>query len=533
MRRERDVSDDWRLALGEHGPGILESAYERREFLLKAGKLAAAGAAAAPLLAQVEKAWALAEKASQGGDPIATNAVNAAKQSAGSTLTTNRATGPQAADDKLCGGPLWEKLTGIKVKTLEGSVAQTFTKQVAEHISGSGEIDVVEALGGWIPDFADRGVIVPIEPYLKKYKGAATLVDIHPVYRGFATYKGKTWGFSDDGDAWALYYRKDIFGNSKLKKAYKAQFKRDLRPPKTWDEMTETSQFITDQLAPKVYGQGMARALGNPGNYYYFYQTFRSLGGTFFNPKTMKSLINNKLGVQAMEIILKELESSPPGSEKFDFLTMWTTWLQGKTAMIYTWPPTGRISENYAQRDKAFSFLPKSKIVGKVAYAPVPTGHGWVNGVVRCVSADSKNIDAAYLFAQWNTSPSVSLQRVMLPYSLRDPYRKSHFTSKKYASLWPGAKDYLKALAQAANDGVIELMMTGAQDYGTAIDRAMTAMYAGRDVQSTLDSTAKEWDAITNKIGVDKARESYLNYLKLTGSTSRNTAAAKGQAFQI
>jgi multiple sugar transport system substrate-binding protein len=119
----------------------------------------------------------------------------------------------------------------------------------------------------------------------------------------------------------------------------------------------------------------------------------------------------------------------------------------------------------------------------------------------------------------------------MLPYSLRDPYRKSHYTSKKYGSLWPTAKEYLKALCQAANDGVIELVMSGAPDYGTALDRSMTAMYAGKDIQSTLDSTAKQWDAITNKLGVDKQRASYLNYLKLTGSTARNTAAAKGQAF--
>jgi len=525
------VTDDWRLALGEHGPGALEDLYARKEFLLKAGKLAAAGALAGPLLARVQEAWAAAEAASVGGDPIATAAVSEAKQYAGIKLTTIRETGPQAADDKLFGGPLWKKLTGIEVETVEGSVAEQLQKQVAAHIAHSGEFDVNEALGSWIPDFADRGVIVPIDDYLKKYKGTASLVDMHPVYRTFATYKGKTWGFSDDGDAWALYYRKDIFGDPKLRNAYKAKFKRDLRPPTNWDEMQETSQFITDQLAPKVYGQGMARALGNPGNYYYFFQTFRSLGGKFFDPKTMKAQINNATGLKSMQIILAELKASPPGSEKYDFLTMWTTWLQGKTAMIYTWPPTGRISENYAQRDKAFSFLPKSQIVGKVAYAPVPTGHGWINGVVRCVSADSKNKDAAYLFCQWNTSPSVSLQRVMLPYSLRDPYRKSHYTSPKYGSLWPTAKEYLRALCQAANDGVIELIMSGAPDYGTALDRAMTAMYAGKDIQSTLDSTAKQWDAITNKLGVDKQRASYLNYLKLTGSTSSNTAAAKGQAF--
>ncbi len=37
--------------------------------------------------------------------------------------------------------------------------------------------------------------------------------------------------------------------------------------------------------------------------------------------------------------------------------------------------------------------------------------------------------------------------------------------------------------------------MTGAADYANALDRAMTAMYAGKDIQSGLDDVAKEWDA--------------------------------------
>jgi len=313
--------------LGEYGP--LEATYGRKDFLATAGKYMAAAAAAGPLAAATSKAWAAAERASQGGDPVATTAVKAAKQYSGITLTTIRETGPQAADDKLFGGPLWKKLTGINVKTIEVPFPQVYTKTVAEHIAKSGAIDVTEAAGAWVPDYADRGVVVPLDDLIKKYKAQATLKDVHPAYRSLATYKGKTWGFFDDGDVWMLYYRKDIFGDPKLKRAYKAKFKRDLRPPRTWDEMTETSQFITDQLAPKVYGQGMTRALGNPGNYFYFHQTFSSFGGRYFDPKTMKAQFNGPAGVKAMNVILKELAASPPGSEKFDFLTMWTTWLEG------------------------------------------------------------------------------------------------------------------------------------------------------------------------------------------------------------
>ena len=69
---------------------------------------------------------------------------------------------------------------------------------------------------------------------------------------------------------------------------------------------------------------------------------------------------------------------------------------------------------------------------------------------------------AAYLFSQWATSPSISLQRVMLPYTLRDPYRISHYKSKQYrVALAVGAEGYLTALSDAANNAVLDLIMTG------------------------------------------------------------------------
>jgi multiple sugar transport system substrate-binding protein len=235
-----------------------------------------------------------------------------------------------------------------------------------------------------------------------------------------------------------------------------------------------------------------------------------------------------------MQNIMLEIKASPPGIEKLSFVDSWVKWLQGTTAMIYAWPPTGRISENYAQRDKSFSFLPKSKIAGKVGYALVPQINGEHAGsALRCVSADSKNQEAAYLFTQWATSPSISLQRVQLPYTLRDPYRISHFKSKQFRSRWPAAGEYLKALNDAANNAVLDPIMTGAADYANALDRAMTAMYAGKDIKTALDDTAKEWDRITDKLGVAKQRASYAAFLKLPGSTSKNTVAKKGLAVKI
>ncbi len=517
-------------------PSVFETPVDRRALLLNAAKLTAAAAAAGPFFMAAEQAKA-AEAASTSltaGDPIATTAVAAAKASSGKTLTVTSEAGLQALDPKNFSGPLWERLTGVKTEVVEAPFADLYTKAIAEHIAKSGAFDVMDVSPAWIPDFADRGVIMNIDGMVAKHKAKSTFNDLHPLYRALSKYKGKTWGFFDDGDVWILYYRKDIFANAKLRAAYKAKFKKTLRVPRSWPEFNETAQFITDQMAPKVYGTALGRGLGNPGNQFYFFQQFRNNGGTFFDPRTMKAQINNPIGVKTMLQILDLTSAQPPGVNKLDVVSAWVTWLQGKSAMIYSWPPTGRMSENYAQRDKAFSFLPKSKIVGKVGYAVIPGKNGEHAGsFVKCISADSKNQELAYLMAQWQTSPSISLQRVMLPYTLRDPYRISHFKSAKYRSLWPGAKEYLIGLNNGANNAVIDMVMTGAADYANALDRAMTAMYAGEDVKKGLDDAAKEWDAITNKLGVDSQRAAYAQFLKLPGATARNTIARRGQAVTI
>ena len=71
-------------------------------------------------------------------------------------------------------------------------------------------------------------------------------------------------------------------------------------------------------------------------------------------------------------------------------------------------------------------------------------------GFLLCVFQRSRSKEAAYLFLQWLNSPEISLERVMLPYALRDPFRISHISSPKYRARWPAAKEYLDTLGAAA-----------------------------------------------------------------------------------
>lgn len=467
------------------------------------------------------------------GDP-ADIAVEAAKKHAGYTVKVTYEGGLQALDPKNFSGPTWEGLTGIKTQVIELPYPELYSKPIAEHIATSGAFDILDVPPPNLPSFVEGGVVAPIDDLIEQFGYGPAQEDVHPLYRALGTYKGQTYGIFDDGDMFALYYRKDIFEDPELMSAHEGELGRPLAPPATWDEYTETATFLTDKLAPDVYGAGAFRKQGSPGNQFAFFQQLRANGGTFFDPETMDAVINSDAGVKTLEQMLAVNKVSIPGVEELDAVGQWTAWLQGKLAMIFSWPPTGRISENYSQRDESFSFIPESTIVGKVGYAIMPQLNGeHAAGFVKCISADSKNFEAAYLTVQWLTSPSISLQRVTLPYALRDPYRISHFTSEEYGSLWPGAKDYLATLNEAANNGVIDLIMPGAADYSFSVDRACSAVWGGEDPQQALDGAAAEWNTITDQIGRDKQKDAYAAFLTLPGATAENTIAALGQAVTL
>jgi multiple sugar transport system substrate-binding protein len=545
---------DFQAGLAADVDAWLKGEPTRREFIKKFGQLtgmlALSGSALAPMtdwaLAQAKldladpstplgKAQALALKASTEGpaDGSAYRAVQAAKQFSGVNLNMTYEAGLQALDPRNFSGPLFESLTGIKSTVVELPNPEMYSKPVAEHIAASGAYDVLDLQPQWTPSLADGGVIAPLDEYIEKYMNKADLEDYHPLYKALPTYKGKIWGFFDDGDMFALYYRKDVFEDAKLKDAYQAKFSKPLEVPKTWEDYAQVAQFITDNLAPNVYGAGHFRKAASPGNQQDFMQQFRSNGGAFFDDN-MKATLATDAGVKTLTNMIAANKASIPGNEELDAVSLWVAWLQGKVAMIYSWPPTGRLSAGYSQSDKAISFVPQSSIAGKVGYAIMPGGHPeHAFGFNKSIAADSANLEAAYLFIQWACSPPVSLARCMLPYALRDPYRISHFKSELYGELFPSAPDYLRNLNDSANVGLLDLIMPGAQEYMLSLDRMCTAVWAGADPMESLKTAAAEWDATTEQLGVDSQKAFYKEFLKLPGATADNTVEALGMAVKL
>jgi multiple sugar transport system substrate-binding protein len=295
-----------------------------------------------------------------------------------------------------------------------------------------------------------------------------------------------------------------------MKEAFKAKFGYDLAPPKDWKQFDEIGQFITDKMAPKTYGAGFFRA--QPYPQYMFQERYRMEGGKFFDANTMKATVNSDVGVKVFSQMLAENKFMPPGVEQWNFVDNLANFLQGTTAMTISWPPYGRWAAGYKSiaSEKALDWVPKSQISGKVGYALNPLGRPELGvGFCLSVSSTSKNKEAAYLFIQWLNSKKTSLERVQLPFTLRDPFRTSHYASKEYAALWPDAPAYLATIKESGEKGLLDLSLLQQDKYDETLSKAISSLWAGEEPKAILDRLAQQWDDITNRVGVDKQKAVY------------------------
>jgi len=469
-----------------------------------------------PALAITALAWAGAA----GAQSAAQRAVDAAKKiCAGKTITIVWEAGLQSLDPLNFSGPKWEQLTGCKVKVVEVPVAEMFTKIMQEYRAGTGAYDALNVIPAWMPDLAQAGALEVLDPYVDKYGFRAELQKIAPTYRdNQMTVGGKIYGFPDDGDVFVFYYRKDIFARDNLKKAFKAKYQYDLAPPKTWKQFDEIGSFLTEALKSEgIYGASMFREAGY-GNFM-FQERFRNEGGKFFDANTMKATINTPVGVKVLTEWRNENRFMPPGVEKFGFVENLAVFLQGQSAMTISWPPYGRFAAGYLADEKALSWVPKSTIAGKVGYTLPPGGHPQLAaGFALSVASTSKQKEQAYLFIQWLNSEETSMQRVQLPYALRDPFRDSHFVSKEYMAKWPDAKDYLAALGQGAKTGLLDLSLIQTDKYEEALRQGISRLWAGEDPKKILDDMARQWDEVTQRVGVAKQKAVYQAWAAKSGA---------------
>jgi multiple sugar transport system substrate-binding protein len=185
-------------------------------------------------------------------------------------------------------------------------------------------------------------------------------------------------------DLFILFYNKELLS----KKGFNA-------PPATFDEMMSMSHTLTDP-SKGVYGF-VGRGLKN-ANVVLYDSILLGWDQETVTPDGRKLLTDTPAAIEAGQWYQKIMrECGPPGNVGFNWNECQTTFGQGRGAMW--WDGIGFSAPLIDPT--------KSRVVGKVGFAPVPAGpkaHNcatFIDGIG--IPANSKNKKAAWLFIQWVT----------------------------------------------------------------------------------------------------------------------------------
>lgn len=404
---------------------------------------------------------------------------------------------------------------GVNIKTIEVPFEGVYDKEKTEFVAGTCAFDVATFYPAYLGDFAGNGYLEPLDSYISK--SPAEVWNPHqdsvlPAFRElYNKYGGKTYALTIDGDAHMLIYRKDLFDNADEQTAFKAKYNKDLKPPETWDDWLQAGQFFTRKKGDKLAGQtldhdfyGTADFDKRGFSYAWFVDRWAPYGQLYFDAN-MKPQINTPEAAKALQNMVDSLKNSPPDVRGYGYDELRDALIKGNVAMVVQWTDVPKKGADPVQ----------SSVVGKLGYGRVP-GQS-VNGTVihraimpvgRVVSvtACSKNKDAAYWVAK-HIAYDRSTEDVSTALTGLDVYRTEHFQHPEVYSDFKDANDaknYLTAVQTALGDGYPEIFIPGAAQYNDSLDLHVNKALAGEEKpQQALDAVAKEWDAITDKLGRD------------------------------
>ena len=107
----------------------------------------------------------------------------------------------------------------------------------------------------------------------------------------------------------------------------------------------------------------------------------------------------------------------------------------------------------------------------------------------------------------------------MLPTPCATPIPHSLFPHARNTQvLWDAAPEYLAALQEGADKGLLDLSIIDTFSYEESLTRAITQAMAGGDARQALEDAAEEWDEITDEIGIEDQRAAYQDWAAKPGA---------------
>jgi multiple sugar transport system substrate-binding protein len=345
---------------------------------------------------------------------------------------------------------------------------------------GTGAYDIVHVDCVWVGQYAGEGWTIPVEEFILRTNHETLALDdfIPAVVSEQGMWENRIYGLPFIQAVFGLYVRTDIFE------------KHGAEVPQTWEELLATAKAL-HLKEPGVSGITFMGRRGVQLQCTYD-NILWSYGGDWYDANYQPT-INSKEAVAALEYFKSLIPYAPKGVLSYDWDENAHAYAQGNAAMTIQWQnaaPTFYNPEKSKIMDKfKFTLIPGQKQADG-SIRRTPTFGGWSLQIPK----DSKNMEAAWEFMVWASSPELDPR---LAYSqpgsrftgLNDPTNQKKFV--EYQGM-------LESLPIAKGRPRIAPYSELADALEVALSEAMTGSKSSQDA---LDGANKKFEFILKKWG--------------------------------
>jgi multiple sugar transport system substrate-binding protein len=344
-----------------------------------------------------------------------------------------------------------------------------------------------------------------------------------------------------------LYYRRDLLSDPAHGAAFERNYGYPLRPPETWREFRDIAEYFNgkDLNGDGVPDHGLTLALKTGAQAMFHFMTFSApfvIGPEnpklyWFDPATMKPLMESPGHVRALEVLTDLVKFGPKDMLNWDLGKSWDHFLAGRAALTFSWGDLGALAQQEGSRVKGkvgVARMPGTSEYYSLAkrrwiHARQPNIVGNTNGGswAGVISRYSKAPEAAYYLLALMATKEKSLVYAARGWDGIDPGRTSqllppHGTAsiEDYLRLgWDESdiRDYLRAYADTFSR-VLQmpyLRIPGTFSYWQALDVHLAEATSGQlSASAALRAAAVDFEEITVRLGREKQRRAYLESLQ-------------------
>ena len=425
---------------------------------------------------------------------------------------------------------------------------ETYAKIISDMTNHTGKYDASLAGAWWLGELVAGDYIISYDKYYNDPRFPKwNIDDVLPGPRSLLSYGGKKYMVANDHDGQVMYYRRDLLADPQHQAAFQQKYGYALDVPKTWAQFRDVAEYFNgkDLNGDGVPDHGVTMALkaGTQGMFH-----FMSLSAPFvigpanpklywFDPQTMKPLIESPGHVRALEVLVDLVQFGPREMLNWELGKSWDHFLAGRAALTFTWGDLGALAQQGGQQGQgqdrfALQCPARTSTTAsrkRSGSRPKPlnrvgntTGGSWA-GVI---SKYSKAPEATYYLLALMATKEKSQVYAVRGWDGIDPGRTYHFLPPDGSAKiddylnagWNEAdvRDYLHAYFENFSNKLQlpYLRIPGAYSYWQALDLHLVEAATGQlSPEAALKAAAVDFEEITIRLGRERQREAYRTSL--------------------